>query len=398
MSNAKFSATLPDGYEGRGPAFIKHTLLKLYLEALFLIVGMGADKVRVTELCYVDCFAGPWGDDTEDLGTTSIAISLGILDQCRKKLSDMGKTIRFRALYVEKDKKAFARLEKYLRDHTPVGIDATPINGDFVDLQPQILEWCGSNSFAFFFIDPKGWSDVGVGVLRPLLERPKSEFLITFMYDFLNRAASMQDMSAQIGQLLGEAPSVAGLSPPVREKKLLQIYRKNLKAHVQTSPKWPARSAYVAVQDGEKDRTKYHLVYLTSHPLGIIRFMEISEGVALVQRQVRATTKQDKRVAKSGQNELFQAEEFVNDDDGRASPEEVERFWMKGLSRTVRQYGQKEFADWLEETDWFPCDLQQALGRLIADGKVVNLDAKGKRKSKFLHLDKNGERLQLTGD
>ena len=152
------------------------------------------------------------------------------------------------------------------------------------------------------------------------------------------------------------------------------------------------------MQDGEKDRTKYHLVYLTSHPLGIIRFMEISEGVALVQRQVRATTKQDKRVAKSGQNELFQAEEFVNDDDGRASPEEVERFWMKGLSRTVRQYGQKEFADWLEETDWFPCDLQQALGRLIADGKVVNLDAKGKRKSKFLHLDKNGERLQLTGD
>jgi len=151
------------------------------------------------------------------------------------------------------------------------------------------------------------------------------------------------------------------------------------------------------VQDPVKDRTKYHLVYLTSHPLGIVKFMEISEKLDLVQKQARAETKQRKKVEKSGQEELFRSDEFVSDEEGHASPEEVERFWLTKVSRTPQQFGQNEFADMLELTDWFPGDLQQALGRLIGQGKVVNLDAMGKRKSRFLHYEKNGERLQLTG-
>lgn len=40
-------------------------------------------------------------------------------------------------------------------------------------------------------------------------------------------------------------------------------------------------------------------------------------------------------------------------------------------------------------------DFQRALGKLIAAGKVQNLDARGKRKKHFLHIDEGGERLQL---
>ena len=180
-----------DAYHGREQAFIKHSLLKAYLETLFLIIGMGSEKLGVSELCYVDCFAGPWRDESEGLGTTSIAISLGILEQCRKELLRRGKSLRFRALYVEKSKTAYARLERHLQDHSPEGIETKPLKGDFVDLRQQILDWCGTGSFAFFFIDPKGWTDVRVDVLKPLLQRPQSEFLINFMYDFVNRAASM---------------------------------------------------------------------------------------------------------------------------------------------------------------------------------------------------------------
>ncbi len=398
MPSTEDNKPIPDAYRGREQSLIKHRLLQAYLETLFMIVGMGSDKLGVTELCYVDCFAGPWGDESEDLGTTSIAISLSILEKCRTELLRLGKNLRFRALYIEKNKAAFARLEAHLREQTPDGIDAEPLKGDFVDLRQQILEKCKPGSFVFFFIDPKGWTDVSVDVLKPLLQRPQSEFLINFMYDFINRAVSMQDFQVQISQLLGELPSVSGLSPPNRESALLQIYRKHLKSHVHAGHQWPARSAYVSVQDSAKDRTKYHLVYLTGHPLGIVKFMEISEKLDLVQRQVRATTKQNMRVEKSGQTELFQAGDFVADDGGHASPEEVEQFWLAKLSRTPRHFGQSEFADMLEETDWFPGDLQQALGRLIAEGTVVNLDAKGKRRSRFLHWEeKNGERLQLTG-
>lgn len=48
----------------------------------------------------------------------------------------------------------------------------------------------------------------------------------------------------------------------------------------------------------------------------------------------------------------------------------------------------------LEETDWFPGDLQSALGNLINAGKVRNLDAPRKRPKKPLHWDKD-ERLEL---
>lgn len=396
MTNDKDSEGIPEGYDNREHASIKHQLLEEYLKALFLIIGMASDRSGVTELCYVDCFAGPWLDDSEDLKTTSIAISLSILKRCEIELKKQGKHVRFRALYVEKNRTAFKRLQQYLISHTPEGIEGEALEGDFVELRNKILNWCGTKSFAFFFIDPKGWTEVSINVLKMLLERPRSEFLINFMYDFLNRAVSIPSVQAQITELLGELPNVGGLPPKAREKELLRIYRKNLKNKIRQNNRYPARSAYVSVQDPAKDRTKYHLVYLTSHPLGIIRFMEISEKLDLVQKQVRAATKQHKRILKSGQDELFPSHELIDEDEGRGCPDEVELFWLKQLSYTPTRFDSHKFADLLEETDWFAGDLQQALGHLMAQGKVLNCDAKRKRTSRFLHYE-NGEHLKLTG-
>ena len=52
----------PDEYKGREQTYIKHTLLKTYLERLFMILGQN-EKV----ICYVDCFAGPWQEDSDKL-------------------------------------------------------------------------------------------------------------------------------------------------------------------------------------------------------------------------------------------------------------------------------------------------------------------------------------------
>ncbi len=72
-------------YEGREHSLIKHELLKGYLEALLSIVGISGVK----EFTYVDCFAGPWGDESESLSGTSIAISLEILDKVQKTLAEV---------------------------------------------------------------------------------------------------------------------------------------------------------------------------------------------------------------------------------------------------------------------------------------------------------------------
>jgi three-Cys-motif partner protein len=373
------SSLIPETYDGREQALVKHRLLQSYLQKLVLIIGSSARRTgrSCVEICYVDCFAGPWGDTTPDLHGTSIAVSMQTLEQCRLKLAELGVDATMRAFFIEKDESAFRRLDAYLRTTAPQGVQACARHGAFAGLRNEILAWCGSEAFTFFFIDPKGWKDVGIEVLRPLLRRPRSEFLINFMYGFINRAASMAEQNAAIAALLGEPLKLAdGLSPEEREELILRTYRKNLKICVKsTRSQYSPRTAYVRVMDPEKERLKYHLVYLTSHPQGIIEFMAISEHVDLVQKKVRAVKRNTARAKATGMDDMFGVDSHVNVADGRADPDDVDRFWLKHLSPGGRRIGRGEFASILETTDWFASDLQASLARLIKAGHIVNIDA-----------------------
>lgn len=388
---------IPDSYDGREQALIKHELLRSYLQQLFRIIGMSAGRNRRIDLCYVDCFAGPWGDDSEDMEGTSIAISLRTLDACHQTLASHGIDANIRALYIEKDPPAFARLDTYLHGNTPRGICSECWKGDFVDLRDKLLQWATRDAFVFFFIDPKGWKEVGIKILRRLLQRPRSEFLINFMYDFVNRTMSMGDWQQEMAELLGETINLDGMCPKEREQLILRTYRENLKRCLPVpKPEYRPRSAYVRVLDPTKERPKYHLVYVTSHPQGIVEFMTISEQVDLVQKKVRALKKGVERERRTGTPDMFGAETFVDQSAGHVSPEDVDRFWLDYLKSGIRRIGRNEFADILEETDWFPRDLQASLVRLIKRGLVSNLDAVGRRPKKPLHFEKGGERLQLV--
>ena len=389
--------TRPSGYDGRELAFIKHTLLESYLQKLFLIVGSAGRARKSVKFCYVDCFAGPWGDESEQLATTSIAISLRVLASCKAGLEKNGIATEIRAIYVEQDKTAYSRLALFLSSNTPDGIKSVPIFGDFVRLRDQILHDAGSDTFCFFFIDPKGYTEVGVNILRPLLSRPRSEFLINFMYDFANRVLSRDAWQQQTQDLLGSDIDLQGLSPQAREKRALATYQANLRACMPApqNTKYLPRSAHVRVLDRLRERPKYHLVYLTSHPRGIIEFMSISEDVDIIQKQVRADTKRTVREMKSGNFELFAAEAWVDPTAGHANANDVDEFWVTYLSGGEKRITQFEFADILEETGWFPGDLQSSLTRLIAASKVVNLDALAPRRTKPLHFQGDGERLAL---
>lgn len=391
------SSTVPDAYDGREQAFIKHELLKSYLQKLFFILGSSKRSGRQIELCYVDCFAGPWGDESEGMESTSIAISLQTLDLVRQRLGINGVSARIRALYVEKDARAHARLAAYLQSNTPSGIHAEPRQGDFVALRDEILRWVGKDAFTFFFIDPMGWKGIGIETLRPLLARPRSEFLITFMYDFVNRTMSMPKWQAEMAELVGEPINLGSMAPHEREYIILKTYRTNLKRCVTaTRPQFPPRSASARVLDRGRARPKYHLVYVTSHPLGIIKFMTISEDVDPVQKQVRAEVKDAERERRTGMADLFPTP--IDPNAGHASADDVDRFWLDYIGATVRRVDSNAFADILEDKDWFPGDLQDSLVRLIAAGEVKNLDAAKRRLKRPLHFEaENGERLQRIG-
>jgi three-Cys-motif partner protein len=390
------SSVIPRTYEGREQALVKHTLLKSYLEKLVLIIGAGARSSGRVEICYVDCFAGPWGAPTDDLDGTSIALSLKTLEECRRQLAKLGVTATVRALYIEKNADAFGRLSGFLHQSAPKTVQHHCLHGDFVDLRSQILEWCSSTGFTFFFIDPKGWKDIGVETLRPLLLRPRSEFLINFAYNFINRTASMAEWQDAMLKLLGGSVELNGLRPAEREEALVNAYRQNLKkCIVARSGEYRPRTAYVSVLDPLRQRTKYHLVYLTTHPKGIVEFMHISEQVDIVQRRVRSAKQSDIHQERSGMEDMFRDNVPSRFDDGHCNPEEVDQFWLKRLSTGEQEIGSAEFADILENTNWLPGELQSSLVRLMKTGKVENVTADASRRRKRpLHFEKR-ERLRL---
>lgn len=383
---------IPDAYVGREQAFIKHNILEKYLEKLTAILAVSQ---TVFEFTYVDCFAGPWQADESEMASTSIAISLQVLDRCKIFVESRGRRAVIRALYVEQSNDAYPKLKKYLDEHTPVGMETYSIHGEFVASRKMILDWVGLKGNAFFFIDPKGWTEVKVNTLAPLLARPRSEFVINFMYDFANRAISMRKLAPVIKELLGEEFST-NANGKDRESLILDTYRKNLKDKVPVrSLDYPVRSVYVKIKDPKIERTKYYLVYLTTHPKGLIKFMETYEKAADLQGVVRAQIREDKKAIETRTDDLFAGEpSFVDDSDIKNNYSVIDDFWLKYIG-TERVVDEAAFAKILEDKNWFPGELQASLGRLISQKKIQNVNATKPRPKKPLHYDKlGGEQLR----
>ena len=147
------------------------------------------------------------------------------------------------------------------------------------------------------------------------------------------------------------------------------------------------RTTYVKILGPHKNRTKYHLVYLTRHPMGIIVFMEISEKLDLVQKKVRAQAKQDRRVEKSGQREFPSTFTKIKYEDEKIGLSKVKDYWLDKLTYEPKQFGVEEFADMIEETDWFINDFQIAFKELLDESKVKNLDAENIER-RWAHFEK----------
>lgn len=367
-------------YEGKPHTFIKHELLKVYLKRLFMIIGQSESTIR-----YVDCFAGPWQEESDDLEATSIAISLKIMKECREGLLQRGKDVHFKALYIEKKKSSFIKLKSFLENCTGQGIEAKPIHGEFFPLREEILKWCGEDDFTFFFIDPTGWKNVvEIDTLNPLLKRKRSEFLINFMFDFVLRAHSQKLFEEHMKDIFGSVPNTDGMDPKQREAFLLKKYLNELKNSLAWTGAKP-RFAYVKIKDPRKDRTKYDLVYLTRHPFGITVFMEESEKLDLIQKKVRAHIRQKNRIQKSGQRELFPAHQILRDDED-VDLSFVKDYWLSKLTYDPRRFGIEQLADIQEETGWFESDFQRAFNELLSEKKVANLNARKKRPVKAVHF------------
>jgi three-Cys-motif partner protein len=72
-----------DLYGGREQTQIKHFILRKYLERFAHIIGS-----RWNTITYVDCFSGPWKNQSEELQDTSFAIALEELRKAKNTYAD----------------------------------------------------------------------------------------------------------------------------------------------------------------------------------------------------------------------------------------------------------------------------------------------------------------------
>jgi three-Cys-motif partner protein len=294
-----------EDYAGREQSYVKHIFLERYLEALVFKTASS-----YTHIVYVDGFAGPWQSANEHFEDTSFGIALNALRSAKQAWKQSGRDVHMTALLVERDRAAYARLatipDKYL-DITIKTYDA-----DFISVVPAILKDIPGDAFAFFLIDPKGWR-IPMLKLRPLLARPKSEVTFNFMFEFINRAASMADPITIQGldelmpygnwkQRLVDGEQEAGrpLTPDERKDILVGAFSESLRQ----------LGAYEYVAETTilrplSDRPLYCLCYATRHEKGIAVFRDCQIAALHAQAATRAAGKVKHKASSSGQAEMF---------------------------------------------------------------------------------------------
>jgi three-Cys-motif partner protein len=293
-----------EDYAGREQSYVKHVFLERYLEALVIKTAS-----TYNHIVYVDGFAGPWQSANEQFEDTSFGIALNALRRAKQTWQGSGRTVQMTALLVERDAKAFVQLAKIPARYPDIAVMTYP--KDFMSVVRALLKEIPLDAFAFFLIDPKGWR-IPLAQLQPLLGRDKSEVIFNFMFDFVNRAASMK---AAVGldelipygdwrRRLAEAEPIASVTATPEERKeiLVDAFTESLRVL--------GGYAYVVPTEILRpltDRTLYCLFYATRHDAGLSVFRDCQIAALKAQSTTRAAGKVKYKASSSGQSELFES-------------------------------------------------------------------------------------------
>jgi three-Cys-motif partner protein len=297
-----------EDYADREPSYVKHVFLERYLEALFFKTAS-----TYPHIVYVDGFAGPWQSANENFEDTSFGIALSALRKAKQSWKERGRAVKMTALLVEVNPEAYAKLATLPAKYPDISIKTYP--ADFITVVPGLLNDIPRGAFAFFFIDPKGWR-IPLERLRTLLSRSKSEVLFNFMFEFINRAASMSAAITIEGlnelmpgsnwqQRLLEAEEQCGrygLTMDDRKEILVAAFGDSLKQ----LGGYPY-IAELTVLRPLKDRALYCLVYASHHESGISVFRDCQMAALKAQAGMRAEGKVRNKQSRTGQNELFES-------------------------------------------------------------------------------------------
>ena len=285
-------------YANREQAYIKHTFLDKYIPAL-----VGRIASRFDDFVYIDGFAGPWKSVAgETFNDTSFGIALKHMSDQKAFWIDRGRDVRMRAFLVEQDAVAFRQLIQAVRQFPSIEIE--PLNGRMEDYATEIVAKISQKAFSFCLIDPKGFPQIEA--LLPLLARPNSETLVNFMFDFANRFAGTDLISALndwLSATIGDSSSqeeIMNLVGIEREEKIEWLAAESLRV----------RSNYtyapvISVDKVQQNRTLYKLIFLTRHVKGLEVFRDCQYRALKVQAEKRSMLKALARAETKSTIDLF---------------------------------------------------------------------------------------------
>ena len=287
-----------DHYRGREQTYLKHFFLERYLERVAYKVGSFAP-----EFVYVDGFSGPWKTEDPGYEDSSFVIAINKLRQVREGLAKIERRPKIRCVFVEPDPAAYALLQG--ATSTVKDLEIRTLNSEFERAIPEILKIIG-NSFSLVFIDPTGWTGFGLRQIAPILRHKPGEVLVNFMFDHINRFLDAPEPEMSFDDLFGGTgwkPAIT--ASPTREDAIITLYGDRMKATGAFDFVTSTR-----IKKPLSERSYFYLVYGTRHPEGLLEFRRVEEREILEQERVRMDAQQLERVKRTGQAELFGADDF----------------------------------------------------------------------------------------
>ncbi|MDB5416057.1 MAG: Three-Cys-motif partner protein [Rubritepida sp.] len=288
-----------DVYLQREQTKAKHFILRRYLQALAFKV------LRSWDVTYIDGFSGPWQSRTSDFSDTSFMIAIDVLKDAQKRiLQDTGNLRHIRCFFSESDAVAYKKLENAVAPHRSVSgkFEIQTYFGKFEDAVEQIKNIINGN-FPLIFIDPTGWTGYPFHKIKSIFDSDKCEVLINFMYDFVNRFVSSQDVNtiASLDPILGGAGWHQRLDQSLpRGAAVEKLFRETLKRE--------GRFQYVISTKIDKntiDRPHFFLAYGTKSREGLKAFRRIEHEALKEHARNRVSAKERRREDLTGVDELF---------------------------------------------------------------------------------------------
>lgn len=270
----------PEHYTGREQTYIKHLFLSEYLRPAAFKIMQGRDNT----LNFIDGFAGPWktqeGAGFEDTSfSQSIEVLRGVRDDLRKN-GILDAEVRF--FFCEKKKASFAKLREF--SERQGGVEIHLFQGRFEDnleeISAQIL-----GGFTFTFIDPTGFK-VGSKPIGKFLTRHRSEFLLNFMSDYINRFTEFDDVDNALAELLADGEWRTRYDRMSISKKGEKGILSLLKEYFKGLPHIRYVSDF-AVMKPAHERLQMRLVHGTASSEGLKLFRDTHKRVELREREVR---------------------------------------------------------------------------------------------------------------